>query len=47
MSMTMMESDTRRGFIDVRDMGVTFGANGSQVVTGIKEKFAELRRMVR
>jgi NitT/TauT family transport system ATP-binding protein len=32
MSMTMMESDIRRGFIDVRDMGVTFGANGSQVI---------------
>src|SRR3954453_10615540 len=32
MSMTMMEADTRKGFIDIRDMGVTFGANGSKVI---------------
>jgi NitT/TauT family transport system ATP-binding protein len=32
MTMAMTEAQTNKGFIDVRDMGVTFGANGSKVV---------------
>jgi sulfonate transport system ATP-binding protein len=30
--MSSVESEAHRGFIDVRNMGVTFGANGSSVV---------------
>jgi NitT/TauT family transport system ATP-binding protein len=32
MSMTLTETDTHRGLIDVRDMGVTFGANDNKIV---------------
>jgi NitT/TauT family transport system ATP-binding protein len=32
MTMAMAETETHKGFIDVRDMGVTFGANDNKVV---------------
>jgi NitT/TauT family transport system ATP-binding protein len=32
MSMTMTETEVSKGLIDVRDMGVTFGANDNKVI---------------
>ena len=32
MTMAMTDTETNKGFIDVRDMGVTFGANDNKVV---------------